>query len=341
MKIPLFSRLVPKIGVDFGSSMIRICTDRTIVSEQPSCLAVNAKTKEVVAIGVDALNLQGRVEGNITVHWPIQNGVVYDPALAVALLKIVLQPLLRASFLYQPVVMVSVAASSTPVERESMSGLLYTLGAKEVYTIAEPLAASIGAGVPIADASGCFLLQIGDQVVEAGVTALGSLVRHEKSEYGGAFLAKQITTNLYKSYGFKIGISQAKKLLEQVASVYPESNRYLSVTGKDGKQGNPVELKITAAKLVDSVLPTVEKYHKLLQQLLAKIPPELTVDILDKGLLLSGGVAQLHGLDRYLLQTLNMPVALVDSPERSVILGIQTALQHLDEYTQSLGYVNE
>lgn len=340
MNIPLFSHIFPKIGVDFGSSRVRVCTlENGVILDTPSCLAVHQKTKEVMAIGKEALDLQGRVEGVVTVFWPIQNGVVYDPQLALAFLKILLQPILRSNFLSTPTFMVSVPAAATQVERDSMSKLFYDLGARDVYTIAQPLAASIGAGVPVADASGSFLLQMGSDVVEAGVTALGSLVHFEHSEKGGRTLTAQIRLLLQQEVGIEVSSDQAESLLKQVATVHKESKRQLLVTGKDTKHGNPKEIKVTSSALYDTVVMQLESYQSLLQRLLAKIRPELTIDVIDKGLLLSGGLSQLHGLDRYFLQNLGMPVALVDEPELSVIHGIHTALAHLDEYTESLGYV--
>lgn len=319
---------------------MRVCTQSNgVVLDIPACLAVHQKTKEVLSIGKEALDLRGRVEGVVEVLWPIQNGVVYDPNLALAFLKILLQPIVRSNFLSTPTFMVSVPAAASQVERDNMSKLFYDLGARDVYTIAQPLAASIGSGVPIADASGSFLLQLGSEIVEAGVTALGSLVHYEHSEKGGRHLAEQIKILLQHQVGIEVGQEEVEQLIQQVASAHKESKRQLLVTGKDSKHGNPMELKITSSVLYETVVEELAGYQALLQRLLAKIRPELTIDVIDKGLLVSGGLSQLHGLDHYLLQNLGMPVAVVEDPEKSVIQGIHTALEHLDEYTESLGYV--
>jgi rod shape-determining protein MreB len=176
-------------------------------------------------------------------------------------------------------------------------------------------------------------------VVEAGVTSLGSLVHFERSEKGGRDLTAQIRLLLQKEVGIEVSREQAENLLKKVVSVHTDSKRQLLISGKDSKQGNPIELKITSSALYDTVVAQLDAYLVLLQRLLAKIRPELTIDVIDKGLLLSGGLSQLHGLDRYLLQKLGMPVAVVEDPELSVINGIHTALSHLDEYRESLGYV--
>lgn len=340
MNIPFFSQLFPRIGIDFGSSRLRVCTmDERISIDQPACLAVNVKTKEVLAVGTEALAMEGRVGGLVKVEWPVRHGVIYDQALALAYLKVVLQPVLKSSFLYTPIIMVSVPAGSTLVECESITKLFYDLGAREVYTIAQPLAASIGAGVPIADSSGSFLFQLGSDRVEAGVTALGGLVHHQSTDKGGRYLTEQIRLDLQRTKGITIGWSEAEKLLKQVASVLEGSKRNLLITGKEAKQGNPIEIKVSAQDLVPGILLVVASYQSLLQRLLAKIEPELTIDVIDKGLLLSGGLSQLDGLDRYLTHNMGMPVSVVDHPEHTVIFGIQTALHHLHEFRESLGYV--
>lgn len=340
MNITLFSQLFPKIGIDFGSSRVRVCTlDEGTIIDQPSCLAVNIKTKEVLAVGTDAMNMEGRVEGVVEVHWPIKNGVIYDEKLALALLKIVLQPILKISFLYTPVFMMSVPAASTQVDRENATKLLYDLGAKEVYTIAQPLAASIGAGVPIADTSGSFLFQLGADTAEAGVIALGSLIHFQSSDKAGRYVIEQIRLELQRNSGIQIGMSEATRLLIEVASLMGETKRKILVTGKDTKQGNPLELHIASQDIAPIVVQLADEYRSVLQRLLAKIAPELTIDIIDKGLLLSGGLAKLHGLDLYLTHHLGMPVSIVDHPDHATILGVQTALKHLDEFRESLGYV--
>ncbi|MDQ5951043.1 MAG: rod shape-determining protein MreB, partial [Patescibacteria group bacterium] len=133
-----------KVGIDFGSSRVRICTDMSgLIVDQPSCIAVDSANNQVIAVGDEAATMSGRVDPRIAIHWPIKNGVLHDATTASALLKVLLQPVFRSSLLYGPAVMASVPGSSNDAQKESMSALLYEIGAREVYTIAQPLAASI------------------------------------------------------------------------------------------------------------------------------------------------------------------------------------------------------
>lgn len=337
----LFSQLSPKIGIDLGTDTVRICTeDGEVVVTEPTCIAVNSTTQEVVAVGTEAQKMEGRTDAVIGVHWPVKAGIVQDAAQVGALLKILLQPIIRFSILTPPSIMVSVPATATQVQRETVIQLLYDLGAKEVYSIAQPLAASIGAGVPIADASGSFVLHLGAGVVEAAVISLGSLVQVQRSSAAGRALQKSCMQAVQEEKELEISHSQATQLVEQVASCDPQFTADLLVMGKSAATGNPQELKITTTTLRASVHSIVEQYPQLIQRLLSKVGPALTVDIIDKGLLLTGGLAQLRGLEQYLIRELGMPVSVVEQPERAVITGISVTLKHVHQFRESLGYVN-
>ena len=340
MNTKLFSRLSPKIGIDLGSKTIRICTEADgVVIEQPACLAINVKTQEVVAVGSEAAHMQGRVEPMIEVQWPVVAGVVYDAAHVGAMLKIMLQPLTRWSILTPPIIMVSVPGGSTKVQRQTLTKVVYELGAKEVYTIAQPLAASIGAGVPIADASGSFIFQMGAGVIEAAVISLGSLVRVESSKLAGNQLREQIKQVVQQRKQIEISPEQAETIVHQVVSCDSQFTASILVTGKDVSSGTPSELKITTDDVRAAVAESVAVYPQLVQRLLSHVGPALTVDVIDKGLLISGGLAKLQGLDTYLIHELGMPVAVVDDPEHTTVAGILLTLKHLHEFRQSLGYV--
>lgn len=338
----VFNKFFRKIGLDFGSSRVRVCSDvEGVLLDQPSCIAIDTSSNQVLAVGEEAVAMSGRVDPKISVSWPIRQGVLYDATTAGALLKVLLHPVLRSALLYGPVMMVSVPGSSTENQRDSMSKLLYDLGAREVYTIAQPLAASIGSGVPIADASGSFVLHLGEGVVEAAVISLGTMVECRSNWYGGAFLKLQIKIAVNRSRNLMISQSTSQKLLHKLATTKPDKGGELLVTGKDTANRSPTELKINAENIRIPVKEMVRQAEKSIQRLLSQIPPELTVDIIDKGLLLSGGLAQLNDLDSSLIQTLGMPVAVVDEPDLAVIHGIETALQHLDEFKESLGSLGE
>lgn len=338
-------KLYRKIGVDFGSSRLRICTDQEgVVYDQPSCIAIETHTGRVVATGQDALDMSGRLDERISVEWPVRSGVLHDASIARVLLRQALAPLLRTALLYGPEMLVSVPGSSTAAQQQALVELMYALGARQVHTIAQPLAASIGAGVPIADPSGSFLLQLGEGVVETAVVSLGSMVACERSPYAGNFLTRHIRFVLNQELGLQLSEESISKLLREVASLQAGpagqagAARELLITGKDAATNRPREVVITAADVQPALQFVVELVEQVIKRCLEDIPAELTVDIIDKGLLLSGGLAQLHALDLHLISSLGMPVSVVDEPETAVIRGIQTALIHLDEFKQSVGY---
>lgn len=336
----IFGKVVRKIGLDFGTSILRVWTDQDgVYFNEPSCLAVDSRNNQVLAVGNDAAAMDRRVAGSVTVHWPIQRGVVYDASLAAAMLQVVLSPLLRSTFLYGPEMMVSLPTSATEADREQMSALLRSLGAREVYTIAQPLAATIGSGVPIADASGSFVLQFGEGVVETAVISLGSMVAAENSYFAGKFFKEAVQLEILEKKSVQISLEMAERLISRTASIKPSYSREMLVAGKVAGAGNPTEVKIKSQDLVNPALSVVSRIELLIEQLLAAVPPELTVDVVDKGLLLSGGGAQLHGLDGYLIEKLGMPVAVVDEPDQAVIKGVGTALEHIEEFKSSLSYL--
>lgn len=332
-------KMFQKVGIDYGSSRIRVCTDLDgLILDQPSCIAVDTHSKQVLAVGDEAATMSGRVDPRIVVQWPIKHGVLHDLTTAAALLKVLLQPVLRSSLLYGPAVMASVPGSSTEAQKESMSALLYEIGAREVYTIAQPLAASIGAGVPIADASGSFILHLGEGLVEAAVISLGTMVECESNIYAGSFLKQHIKLAMSNQRSLDISDAMVSVLMKKVASARKDLVAEHLVTGKELATGNPTEVKVSTSELDAAVSTMVSRAERSIQKLLSQIPAELTVDVIDKGLLLSGGLARLNGLDRYLIQSLGMPVAVVDEPDLAVIHGIETALLHLEEFKESLGY---
>jgi rod shape-determining protein MreB len=339
MKLPLLARTVPTIGIDLGSSRTRIWVpDEGIILDQATVIAIDTRTNKVVAVGDEAQAMSGRVGTTISIQYPVQKGRLYDLDLAQAMVRIFLQQALQTTTFFRPVMMISVPAAATLADREVTTELLYRSGAREVYTISEPLAAAIGAGVPIADASGSFLVQLGSGIVEGAVISLGSLVKSESLQTGGLDIDRRIQAMLKDEVSLSVSLETAEKLKKQVGSMEIHQHKEMLATGQDVANSSPKEVKITSALLLPVLLQVVGKYELLLKQLLSEIPPELTVDVIDKGMLLSGGLSQLSGLDQYLIKQLGIPVSVVENPDEAAVRGIGTALEHLDLFKESLGY---
>lgn len=340
----LATSLHRKIGIDLGAESVRMWVSggqarrEPILFAEASCLAVDSRTQRVLAVGNEAAVMTGRVAQQIEVRYPFQDGAVYDVESAVALLRVLLQQKAPSALVLNTTIMASVPASATLAERELVTKVLYNLGAQEAFTIAQPLAAAIGAGVPIADASGSFLLQMGHSSIEGVVISLGSLVAAEPSAKAGRYILGKIQQSLKKQHGLRVGLQTARRLLVTVARAFPDTKTSQLITGQDFQTGSPKEVEVTAADLALPVEQVLTECTQLLQKLLSRVQPELTVDVIDKGILLAGGLAQLEGIESYLTQKMGIPAAVVEDPETAVIRGIGTALTHLDLFKQSLGY---
>lgn len=337
-----FSNWNKLLGIDFGSSRIRIWSsdEPNRIIDQPACIAVDSRNEKVLAVGSEAQTMEGRVSSYITIVYPVQNGIVYDAAAATALLKLLIRQSFPQQFvLSSPSAMVVVPASATDVEKQTYVNVVSGIGVREVLTIAQPLAASIGAGVPIADSSGSFIMQLGAGVAEVAVISLGSIVNYKSTIVAGDSISEKVQYLLKENASLEISKETAAKVLSTVISLQPQSSRHQLIAGQYLQSGSPTELDVNATFFKQSITQTVQLYQKLVQKLLSTIPPELTVDSIDKGLLLSGGLAKMHGLDDYFVAHLGIPVSIVDNPHQTAIRGVMTALQHLDLFKESLGYL--
>lgn len=334
-------KLSTTLAVDLGSDMVRVWEKKTgFVGEFPSYLAIDSRTKRILASGQDAYEMRGRVAANVSLLRPFQKGQVWDNKIALAFLKVVLKDVLKKSF-FSPTILFSIPASlNTAVEEETIK-LGYSLGAKEVLTVAQPLAAAIGAGMPVADSSGGFIFQLGAGINEVGVISLGTLVNFEKSYEAGDDFEQALQVYLQREKQVLISRETARKLVHNLVTVDEVHPGTILVTGKDEKTTAPKELQLSAKQLLPFAEERMQILVKQVKKLLSKIPAELTVDIVDKGLLLSGGGALLTGLDAYLVPKLGIPVSVVDDPEKAVIRGMGTILDHLGNFRRSLGYRGE
>lgn len=326
------------IAVDLGTSVTRIWEKgKGLIAQHPSFLAVDTTSQKILAYGADAAAMSGRVAANVRLFRPIQKGQIWDSEVAKAFLQAILKETLGKSFL-SPTFVFSIPATLKPAVEEETVQLGYALGAREVLTVAQPLAAAIGAGMPVADASGGFILQLGAGVNEAGVVSLGSLTGVESSYAAGDQFEQEVMTTLKMSHHVEVSRETARMLIQKLASVNDAPAAPVLVTGKHQKTAAPKEIQITAEDVRQPALTMAENYADMVKRLLTKVPTELTVDIVDKGLLIAGGGALLKGLDEYLVPELGVPVSVVDNPQTAVIRGMGTILEHLDEFRGSLGY---
>ncbi len=339
----LFSNLNQRIALDLGSSYCRFWLDQEgLVLDQSSYLAVDQETGKVMAVGEQAKQMRGRVAAPVKVFQPVQQGQIVDDNLLKAMLKVFLQKASGQKHFFSPTVVVSLSTRASQITRMVLQQVLLELGARDVYLVDQPLAAAIGAGVPIADASGAFIFQLGAGVVEGVVLSLGKITNSvAAADLAGHAVDQQIKYYLHKQRQLKVGWEVVERVKQQLGAVElpnvrDQLQQEMLITGNDLASHSPQEIKLSSADIVGVFANLANDYERLLKDLLATIPPELTVDVIDKGLLLSGGLSQIKGLSEYLVNSLGVPVSVVDHPRLAVIKGLGTILEHWAEFKQSL-----
>lgn len=340
MNKKFFSRLDRLIAIDLGSSRVRVWSkSKEIVYDEPPSIAISKKTDQVLAIGFDAFDMSGRVGEDIEVQAIIDEGQIVNADLAKAYFKLLFKKVFGEFIIIRPVVMISVPTSIPKTKKELFSEIFYDLGVGEVYTISQTLAAAIGSGVPVAEASGCFILQMGRGVVEASVISMGRVLVTDYSLKAGDYLSKKIAWEVKKDTLLELPQKEIKRI-KQFIQIGAKNNKKITVSGHDLKKRVPREIELSNDFLVEIVKIVVDEYVRLLNKVMAKIPAELTTDVIDKGLLLSGTFANLDGFEEYLVGKLKIPVSTVDETNLTVIKGMSLVLDNLQLYKESLGYVS-
>lgn len=376
------------LAIDLGSNEIRIFRanlrqkkQMEVLNIDQACVAIKRASSssqiKVLAIGRDALEMRERLGDEIEVIFPIIAGRIIDEKLAKILLKELLKRALRVDrilpIVISPVVVVTVKAGTSEFSRRCLSRLFYDLGVSEVHLLLEPLAAAIGVGMPIADASGVMLMQMGAVGVEAAALSLGSVVSFQSNLWTGtvagweldellrAYLVKQhhllVTLEASESLKKRITLSasdalddddtnnaqhRAKKETnekdEDLTTKDPIAKDLITLVGRDLISQKAKTVTVSNQELVAAIKPAIKDYIFLIERLMEEMPNALLADVLDRGLLLSGNLAKLPGLDQFLAHTLKMPVALVDDPDLAVATGALTVLENLELFKASLAY---
>jgi len=328
------------VGIDLGTSRTRIWSSGSDeLIDEATALALDTQSTRVVAVGDAAAAMQGRVNDQLEIIFPVVGGEVQDEQYFKAFLKVLLQRVTQPLQIVQPTVMMSVPHFLTQAKREMVTQFLYELGMRQVYTMSQVLASAIGSGVPIADPSGSCVVSYGAGVIESGVISVGSVGTATNITIAGDHLSQKIGLHLQQHQGISVSNQTLQKVKKQVVSLDTQVTRSLVIGGQDVNSLTPREIEITNHDLDEVVRSVVVRQAELLDRTMQQIPPELVTDIVDKGILLTGAGAQLHGLAGYLSERVELPVAVVEKPDLAVINGVSTALQHLDEFVKSIGFL--
>lgn len=337
-------QLSPKVALDFSAERLRIWADGQVVVDEPSLVAIEKRTKKLMGVGTLAAEMRERLSHKITVIAPYRQGTATEFQAAEELLKYGLGKTLRGQF-FSPVI---VAALPRELDTESpdlapsitsFTQLLYQLGAKEVIGVERSLAAAIGAGVPVADVSGGLIAVLDEGMSSVGVVALGSVVETVTLTDLTQQLVGAVIQQVLATADMVISLETAETLLRTIARVGSASKMQSRlVAGKAASDGAPKEVMIRAIDLTPALQPWADGIAQLAMRLLRATPPELTTDVVTKGLILTGSLASVRGLEDFLVKKLGIPVATAEEPELAVVHGLATITENLNDYKQSLAY---
>jgi rod shape-determining protein MreB len=329
---------VKRIAIDLGTANSLVWVEgEGIVLNEPSVVAVSLDDNRVVAVGSEAKQMLGRTPGNIQASRPMRDGVIADYLVTEAMLRYFIRKVGGGSFFFRPEVMICVPAGCTQVERRAVLGATLAAGARTAYLIDEPLAAAIGAEIPIAAASGQMIVDVGGGAAEAAVISLGGVVAHRSVRVAGNRLDEAIAASVRKKHNLIIGEQTAEQVKMQIgAAVALNKEEMMEVKGRDAVTGLPRLLNLTASEVTEALHSPLRLITGVIKAVLEETPPELASDIIDKGIVLSGGTSLLRGFDRLVTAETGVPAHVAPEPLLCVVKGTGIALENIDLYKKSI-----
>jgi rod shape-determining protein MreB len=322
------------LAIDLGTATtLTFVKGKGIVSNEPSVVAVQRGpngVKKVLAVGKEAKEMLGRTPGNIIAVRPMKDGVIADFEVTEAMLRYFITRAHNRRTLVRPRIIICVPSGITEVEKRAVRDSALAAGAREVYLIEEPMAAAIGAGLPITEPSGNMIVDIGGGTTEVAVISLAGIVMSKSIRVGGDKMDEAIVQHIKRKYNLLIGERTAEDIKKQIGSAYPmEEVMTVEVKGRDLVAGVPKTLTINSDEIRDALAEPVNAIVEAVRVVLERTPPELSADIVDRGIVLSGGGSQLKNLDVLLREETGLPVMVSENPQLAVVLGTGKALDEL------------
>lgn len=335
-----FGLLSHDMGIDLGTvNTLVYIRGKGVVINEPSVVAINQKTRQVLAIGNEAKKMIGRTPAHIIATRPLVDGVVSDFEVTQEMLKYFINQVHKERFTFfpRPRVVIGIPYGVTEVERRAVEEAAINAGAREVFLIEEPLAAAIGARLPIQDAGGSFIVDIGGGTTEVAVISLGGIVVSRSLRIAGDELNQDIISYARDNYNLLLGEKTAEEIKIAIGSALPlkEIMRY-KTRGRDLVLGLPKEIIMTSDEVRKAIAKSVNAIVDAIKATIEETPPELVADIMDKGIILAGGGALLRGLDRLIAQATQTPVHIADDPLTCVVRGTGVVIEDLDSLSQVL-----
>ncbi len=327
-----------KIAIDLGTTnTLMYVPKKGIVLNEPSVVAVSLDENAVLAIGNEAKAMIGRTPESIVAHRPLKDGVIADYRVTEAMLRYLLQKSGASTRFLRPEVLVSVPAGITSTERRAVVDASMSAGARAAYLIKEPVAAAIGAGIPIGESSGHMIVDIGGGTTEAAVISLGGIVVAHSARVAGNRFDEAIADHVRKRYGLVIGEQTAETIKKTIGSALPEETaRGMNIRGRDLASGLPREATISSQEITEALREPLSEVLQAIKHVLQDTPPELAADVIDKGIVLSGGGALLKNIDQLISRAITVPVFIADDPLVCVVKGAGAALENINAYRRSV-----
>lgn len=335
---PLFSSFSRNIGIDLGTATTLVYVKgRGIILEEPSVVAYEKKDNRVLKVGKEARAMIGRTPRGVYTVRPLQNGVIANFEVTAEMLRYFIKIIFKRNQFIKPSITICVPSGVTEVEKRAVSEVAYECGSHSVFLIEEPIAAAIGAGLPIFEPMGNLIIDIGGGTTEVAVISLGGIVINEISKVAGDFLNQQIVRYIKDKHGLFIGDLTAESLKIALSDKNPTNeDDYFEVKGRDRLSGLPIRIDLTKSELKEALSDSVKMIANTVKLALEKTPPELVSDIINKGLIMTGGGALLAGLDEVLQEQIEIPVFISKEPLYCVVKGTGEALENFEKYHRVL-----
>lgn len=327
-----------KLGIDLGTANTLVyLPGKGIVLNEPSVVAVSEQDNKILAIGIEAKNMIGKTPESIIAYRPMKDGVISDYRVTEAMLRYFITKALGKFNLWKPDVMVSVPAGITSTERRAVVEAALRAGAKNAYVVKEPILAAIGAGIPIHESSGHMIVDIGGGTTDVAVIALGGIVASTSVKCAGDKIDQAITDYIKKTFNLAIGDKTAERVKIEIGAAVPlEEELTMTLKGRDYVQGLPRTAQVSTNEVVRAIDKELRTMITAIKDVLAETPPELAADIIDHGIIMTGGTSQLRNLADLVYRRTGVKARVADEALYCVVKGTGEALDHLDTYKKTI-----
>lgn len=323
------------LGIDLGTANTLVCLKgKGVILTEPSVVAVQRDTGEIVAVGNDAHHMIGRTPGNINVVRPMKNGVIADYDTTTTMLKHYFTQVRRkrSAFARKPNVVICVPSGITKVEERAVVDAAKQAGAKEAYPIAEPFAAAIGADLPVWEPTGSMIVDIGGGTTEVAVISLGGIVTAKSIRVAGNTMDELITQYIRGEYNLMIGERTAEDIKKEIGSAMLSEEEKMEIRGRDLLSGLPQTIEISSPEITNALKESISKIVHTVKETLEKTPPELSADVMDRGIVLTGGGALLRDIDKVISEETKVPVFIAENALESVAVGTCKSLDYIQHF---------